>query len=155
MEWEPTPDELAGIVDLFGGLTREELGRAVAELAFKRGEEADPEAYDPYIRRGVQMYALLAVDHDAGRLLVPGPVAFPALPDGAADLPHILEIPSRSIPPALRADRVRARLAAEAERAVDRNDEDRAATLLEVTYDAESWASVEVDAIRDRLRTVL
>lgn len=155
MEWEPTADELAGVADLFGGLTREELGAALREVAFKAGDSVDPGTFDGHIRRAVQAYALLAVDHEAGRLLIPGPVAFSALPDGAADLPHILDVEPREIPTALRESRIRDRLATETARAVEQHDADRAAVLLEVTYDAETWASVELESIRERLQTVL
>ena len=37
-------DELAGVADLFGGLTRAELGQALVELAFRDG--ADRERQD-------------------------------------------------------------------------------------------------------------
>ena len=38
------PDELAGVVDLFGALTPSELESALEELAFKRGESVDSDA---------------------------------------------------------------------------------------------------------------
>ena len=37
-------DDLAGVVDLFEWLTREELSRALSELAFKQRAEVDDEA---------------------------------------------------------------------------------------------------------------
>jgi len=39
-----TGDELAGVVDLFGALTREELSQALTELAFKQGAAVDDAA---------------------------------------------------------------------------------------------------------------
>ncbi len=146
---EPTADELAGVVDLFGALTREELRRALSELAFKRGAEPD----DPggAIDDAVASYHLVAVDGDGERLLVPGPAAFPELPEGADDLPHIMDAPERSI------DRERAGRAAEerfreeATLAVREGDADAIERLLDASYDPEAWGPVDVAGARERL----
>ncbi|MFB6138077.1 MAG: hypothetical protein ABEJ42_07045 [Halobacteriaceae archaeon] len=151
MAWSPDPDELAGVADLFGGLTLPELRRALAELAFKRGEDAAPADYDADVRAAVESYALLAVPHDGERVLVPGPTAFPALPDGAVDLPHILDAPERRVPDDARAERLRERLHADADAALADGDDDRLATLVDVTYDAEVWAGVDLTDVRERL----
>jgi hypothetical protein len=103
---ELTPDELAGIVDILGPVTRGELEDACGELAFKHS--GDSAWLD--IQAALESYHLVAVDghgEDADEpLLVVGPAAFPALPDGVEDLPHILDVPSRSLattrPPRLR-----------------------------------------------------
>jgi len=147
-----TEDELAGVVDLFGGLTREELGRALAELAYKRGEEYDPNSFEGDIDGAVDSYRLIELeDVEGSPILVAGPAAFPALSADADDLVHILEIDRRKI------DRERAgrvateRFRGEAARAVAADDGDRIATLLDVSYELEAWASVDLGEIRDRL----
>ncbi|AHG03117.1 hypothetical protein HALDL1_05580 [Halobacterium sp. DL1] len=138
-------DELAGIADLFGGLTREELDDALDELAFKRGEDvADGDAD---VEAALRDYYLVAVEHDDEALLAPGPVAFPELPENAADLPHIMDVERRRIDREALADAVRERLEADAAGA----DDERARYLVDVTYDAEAWAPVELEAVRQRL----
>ena len=47
------------------------------------------------------------------------------------------------------------RLEAEADEAVADDDADRAAELLDVSYDLEAWAVVETDAVRASLTPVL
>jgi hypothetical protein len=139
-------DALAGVTDIFGGLTRDELDRALEELAFKRGEdtvEADVEG-------ALSDYYLVAVEHGGDALLAPGPVAFPDPPEYAEDLPHILDVDPREIPRDALADAVRERLDADAA-AADSGSE-RAQTLVDVTYDAEAWAPVDLADVRDRLR---
>lgn len=155
MAFEPGPDELAGVADLFGGLTLPELRQALAELAFKRGASAEPADYDGAIREAVTDYHLLAVPHDGERLLVPGPTAFPSLPDGAVDLPHILDVEERTVPDEALARRVRERLAADADAAIDDGDRERVGDLVDVTYDAEVWAAVDLADVRERLESAL
>jgi hypothetical protein len=140
-------DELAGIVDLFGGLTREELHEALAELAFKRGDDFDPDAAAEDVTEALDDYSLLGVARDDQRVLVPGPVAFPELPERATDLPHILDVQPRSVDRAELATVVRERLESDAADA----DSDRARYLVDVTYDAEAWAPVELDDVRETL----
>lgn len=140
-------DEVAGVVDMFGALTREELRRALAELAFRGGEEGDPAAFEGTIEAAVESYALVEDDG----LLAPGPAAFPELPAGAPDLPHMLDIERRSVDRAALARQVESRLADDAAGAVEDGDETRVEELREVTYDAEAWGPVEVDSVRDVL----
>ena len=148
------PDDLAGVVDLFGALTREELDRALEELAYKQGTEPPGPAV---VELALQRYVLVAYDPedgdgdvDADRLLVPGPSAFPTLPEGAADLPHIMEVPTRM------ADREAVERAAEARfrgdvaRAVADEDEVLVTRLLDVSYDLDAWGLEMVD-LRARL----
>lgn len=141
------PDELAGIVDTFGALERSELERACSETAFRRGEEFDEDAVDAAIAGAVESYAL--VEHD-GRL-VPGPAAFPTLPDGAEDLPHILDVDPREVDRAAVATGVAERLASEVDAAIEAGDRDRCEALLDRCYEVESWGPVEFDEARDRL----
>lgn len=153
-----TEDELAGIVDLFGALRRSELEEAVSELAYRHGE--DPE--DVAIDEAIEAFVLVELDGEAvenaagsgeadDTLLTPGPAAFPTLPDGAEDLPHILDVEERGV------DRERVGRAAEqrlrgaAARAVAAGDADRIADLQDVTYDLEAWAPVELETLRGRL----
>jgi hypothetical protein len=150
-----TGDELAGVVDLFGALTRAELAAALGELAFKQGEAVDETAFDDAIDDAVAGYYLVAVDRDGTTLLSPGPVAFPTLPDGAEDLPHILDVPERTLDRTELAEAAERRLRADAARAVDANDGDRIERLLDVSYDLETWGSTDVSGVRSRLDDAL
>jgi hypothetical protein len=174
---EVSGDDLAGVVDLFDGLTRSELERALEELAFKRGEDVAGDTFGDDIDVALEQYHLVVVDdvravgdsNDAGGdkdaggdgggdidapLLVAGPVAFPALPEGAADLPHIMDVPDRSVDRETAAAAARDRLAADADGAIEREDDERAAELLDVSYDLETWAAVDVGHVRNRLEDV-
>jgi hypothetical protein len=148
-------DELAGVVDLFGAMTRAELGDALGELAFKRGKSVDEATVDAAVDDALAGYYLVAVDRDGTTLLAPGPVAFPTLPDGAEDLPHILGVPERSVAPATLAETAERRFRADAARAVDDADADRIERLLDVSYDLETWGSADVSGVRSRLDAVL
>ncbi|WP_368410827.1 DUF7109 family protein [Halomarina pelagica] len=137
-------DDLAGVVDLFGALTREELDRALAELAFKR--DADPPDAG-VIERALADYELVAHDDR----LVPGPAAFPALPEGAADLPHILDVEPRSPDRAAVARAVEERFRAETARALAEGDDDAVVRLLDASYDLEAWGPIDLGDARRRL----
>ncbi|GAA0463099.1 hypothetical protein MUK72_07685 [Halococcus dombrowskii] len=153
---ELTHDELAGIVDLFGALSLSELATAGDELAFKRGTELA----GPDVDAALAAYRLVAFDPDAitdrttdEQLLAAGPTAFPALPDGAEDLPHILDVDACTPDRAALGAVVEERFRADAARAVAEDDHDRIARLLDVSYDLETWAPVALDGVRDRLDT--
>ncbi|PSP28264.1 hypothetical protein BRC65_02780 [Halobacteriales archaeon QH_2_65_14] len=150
-----TPDELAGVVDLFGGLSREELGRALAELAYRQGEPYDAERYGPVIDDGIRSYHLVSVGADATdvetELLVAGPVAFPELPPDARDLPHILDSGERDVETGEASDRAAERFRTEAREAIEAGDTGRIETLLDVSYELEAWGDVDLSGIRDRL----
>ncbi|MHB9288403.1 hypothetical protein ACKVMT_15340 [Halobacteriales archaeon Cl-PHB] len=158
---ELEPDDLAGVVDLFGALTRDELGDALAELAFKRGEEYDPGVFSDDVAAAERDYYLLAVEpgavtagsvpDDAAELLVVGPVAFPSLPEGASDLPHILDVPERGTDRDAVGRAAEQRFRADAAVAVEADDPDRIAALLDASYELEAWAPVDLAAARDRL----
>lgn len=153
MDW--TADELAGVVDLFGGLTRSELASALAELAFKRGEAYDPDAFERDIDDATKTYHLVAVDAadvDANEaVLVAGPVAFPELPDGATDLPHILDVEERNIDRETAAQAAEQRFRTDAAAAASAGEEERIDRLLDASYELEAWGSVDLSAARDRL----
>ena len=172
----PSPaayDELAGVVDLFGAVTRTELERALDELAFRQGESADVSALRDAVAGAVEAYYLVAYRPDAdgeasetpleadapddpeSELLAVGPVAFPTLPPDAEDLPHIMDVPDRTVDRTALGERVQRRLRADAARAVDAGDDERIEHLLDVTYDLEAWAPVEVGEVRKRLDAAL
>jgi hypothetical protein len=148
-------DDLAGVVDLFGALTRAELDRALSELDFRAGED-DPDDHGDAVRRAVGDYYLVeaspaTVEGLEGPAFVAGPVAFPRLPDHATDLPHLLDVPDRTVDREALAEEVAARLRDEATAVAADGDSERAAVLLNVTYDAEAWAPLELDGVRETL----
>ena len=156
------PDALAGVVDLFGWLTPTELRRAVDELAFKRRETVESDTVAAVVDDAVDAYVLVSappavIDEDTvpldneHPLLAVGPVAFPTLPDGAADLPHILDVDPRTVTREALADAVLERLSEEAVAAITADDPTRLETLADVTYDLEAWAAVDVGRVRDRI----
>ena len=159
---EATHDELAGIVDLFDALTREELSQALVELAYRRGDDVREEAVADAVDKAVAEYYLLelpaeAVDGEieADAALAVGPVAFPTLPEEGEDLPHILDVPERSVDRAAAAEHAAERLRREAATAVDGGDEARVALLADVTYDVEAWGAVELRETRQRLHELV
>lgn len=144
-------DDLAGIVDLFGLLPRADLRTAVRELAFRHDTEVDADAVESAIDDAVAEFVLIQFDLDDETVLVPGPTAFPAMPEGAEDLPHILDTERRTVDRSVLATPIRNRLE---EAAATVSDPEAAADLLEVTYDAEAWTTVELDDVRERLTRV-
>ncbi|SDX56824.1 DUF7109 family protein [Halobellus clavatus] len=171
------PDELAGIVDLFGALTPAELERALSELAFKRGTDLADDAVAAAVDEAVRSYALVryardaaaAADGDPARdataaedgpgdrtLLAPGPAAFPTLPPNAEDLPHILAVDSRDVDRETAAEALAERFRADAARAASAGDDAEIRRLLDLTYDVAVWAeSIDIDDVRDRLDAAL
>ena len=145
-----TPDEVAGVVDLFGALTRAEAREALSELAYRRGGEPPENAVD----EALAAFALVAVDRDGDRLVVPGPAAFPELPDGAEDLPHILGTNGRSVDRDAAVDAAISRFREEAVGAAKSGDSDRVATLVDISYDLEAWGGPDLSALRERLDAV-
>jgi hypothetical protein len=155
---EATHDELAGVVDLFEALTREELAQALVELAYRQGEDVREDAVAAAVEEATRDYYLVPLpaelvvgDVDAETALAVGPVAFPMLPPDGEDLPHILDVPARSVDRDAAAETVAERLRADAEAAIDADDAERAAQLADVTYDLEAWGSVDLRETRERL----
>lgn len=169
-----TGDELAGVVDLFGGLTRSELSQALAELAFRQGGEYEPSAHEADIDDAIRTYHLVAVDTEAvdaeavenavggsttsddeaataGPLLLAGPLAFPALPPDAQDLPHILDIETRSVSTDQVGEEIAEMFREDAREAIDSGNESRIDTLLDASYELEPWAGVDLQSIRGKL----
>jgi CheY-like chemotaxis protein len=145
-----TRDEIAGIVELFGALTPEETNRALSELAYRHGEEPPEGVIDD----ALEAFALVEVETDGEQLLAPGPAAFPELPEGSEDLPHILEVDDRSVAREAIERATTERLRSETDRVVAADDGERAAELLEISYDIEAWGQPDLSAVRDRLADV-
>jgi hypothetical protein len=151
-------DELAGVVALFGALTRTELGEALAELAYKQGNKYDPEGFESEITAAIEGYHLVELD-TAGAdtdesVLVPGPGAFPSLPAGGPDLAHILDIEERTVDRATAGEAVLDRFREDAAAAVESGDPGRVQQLVDVSYELEAWADVDLSAERDHLDRV-
>ncbi|MFB6352929.1 MAG: hypothetical protein ABEJ92_02470 [Halobacteriales archaeon] len=157
----PTPDELAGTVDGFGGLTREELVGALSDLAARTGEDLDPDAVERAIDDAVARYYLLEVGSDAvgggpdEPLLVAGPAALPTLPAGGGDLPHLLDVEPRTVDRRAAARQVEERLRGDAAAAVDDGDDDRAERLLDACYAVEAWGPVDLGDAKEQLADLL
>ena len=150
---ELTADELAGVVDVFDALTRAELAAALSELAFKRAtESANP---DDEVDDAVASYHLVGFESgdagDAERLLVPGPTAFPDIPEGAEDLPHIMDVPDREVDRERLSAAVAERFREECVVAVRSGNQAFVDRLLDVSYELEVWGSVDVSGARERL----
>lgn len=150
-----TRDELAGVVDLFDALTRAELEQALVELAFKQGENRDPADFEADIEAAIDTYHLVSFefseDSEASTLVVPGPVAFPELPENATDLPHILDVETRSLNREKLGEAAEAQFRADTARAVADGDDERVAELLDVSYELDVWAPVDLSDARERL----
>lgn len=151
----PTPDELAGVVDGFGGLTRTELRGALADLAARAGDADDAEAVEAAIDDALDSYHLLELAPEAALaapgehgvadpLLLPGPAALPELPDGGEDLPHLVDLEPRAIDREAAARSVESSLRADAAAAIENDDADRAARLLDACYEVEAWEAVDL-----------
>lgn len=148
---ELSSDELAGIADLFGAIPRADLEQAIEEVTFRAGGTVDEETIDDGIAEAVHEYVLVEVDIDGETRLAPGPTAFPELPDGGTDLPHILDVDRVPVPQDAIETAVRSRLAGAA---ADLEDGERAARLIDITYDAEAWAGLDLGDVRERLEAI-
>ncbi|WP_246998968.1 DUF7109 family protein [Halosolutus gelatinilyticus] len=160
---DATADELAGVVDLFGGLTRAELERALAEAAFRAdGRSVDEAALAETIDSALASFALVRYDRadegadgDAESLFIAGPTAFPTLPEHAEDLPHILDVDPRRPDREALGETVCERFAGAADAAIEAGDDDRIHRLIDVSYDVDAWAPVDVTDDRRRLEAAL
>ncbi len=154
---EVSGDELAGVVGVFGGLTRAELGDALVELAFKAGEQVDAKDFEDDIEAACRSYCLLPVPADYHELsidepvLVPGPVAFGSLPPGATDLPHILDIEERSVSTEATAEAAESLFRRDAAQAVASQGSDRRQELIDASYELEAWGPIDLADVRAQL----
>ncbi|MFC7214863.1 hypothetical protein ACFQO4_12355 [Saliphagus sp. GCM10025334] len=191
-----TSDELAGIVDLFGGLTRTELERALSEVAFRAdGQSVDEDAAAGAIEASLDAFALVRYEprdagratdggsedddsdsdgnanEDGGALFVPGPTAFPRTPEHAEDLPHILDVSPRDPDQDAVGEAARDRFLADVEAVLEGEgesmdepenvdesddgsehpDETAIENLIDLSYDLEAWAPLDLTAERTRL----
>ncbi len=144
-------DDVAGVVDTFGALTRDELAKALAELAFKRGESADPDRFEGVIADAIDAYELIRLTESEESLLVVGPTAFPTRPDGTTDLRHILDTEPRDIDRERAGEAATDRLREEAALAIEAEDTDRIEELIDLSYDIETWASADLSGVRSHL----
>ncbi|WP_435361284.1 DUF7109 family protein [Haloarchaeobius sp. DFWS5] len=144
-------DELAGVVDLFGGLTRDELTQALTEVAYRAGDDIEEETVESAISGALASYHLVEYCDDDRTLIVAGPRAFPEQPDHAEDLPHIMGIDPRDVDRQSLGTLVRQRMGDEASAALAGANEDRMHELVDVSYDLEAWAPVDCTAVRSRI----
>ncbi len=163
---DATADELAGVVDLFGGLTRAELARALEEAAYRAdGQAVDDAALATAIDEALASFALVQYDPaseddgttaaDGEALLIPGPTAFPVVPEHAEDVPHILDVDRRHPDREQLGEAARERFSDAVAEAIEERDDDRLRTLLDVSYDIEAWAPVDLTDERTRLEDAL
>ncbi|MWV38897.1 hypothetical protein [Natrialba sp. INN-245] len=153
-----TADELAGVVDLFGGLTRAELERALSEAAYRAdGRSVDDAALSAAITDALDSFALVRYERsdDPSPLLVAGPTAFPSVPDHAEDVPHILGIDRRDLDRKALGESTSERFVEAVDDAIERGDQDRLEELIDVSYDLEAWAPVDLTTERNRLTEAL
>lgn len=146
-----SPDDLAGITDLFDGLTESELKRALEDLAARTGREFDATQCATLIQNAIADYYLVSVPTDSGDVLVPGPVSLPSLPEHGDDLPHILDIEDRQIDQETIALAIEKRLRGDAARAINEEDERRANDILDICYETEAWGLIDTTEIRESL----
>ncbi|MFC6951684.1 DUF7109 family protein [Halorubellus litoreus] len=148
-------DELAGVLELFGALSESEFVRAVNEAAFRAGREVDDDALADRVNAAAESFHVVRVEPDAVPLVVPaldgdeaayvpGPRAWPEEPEHGEDLPHILDVDARDVDREALAVRVRRQLRAAVERAAARGDAERLHDVVDVTYDVEAWADVDL-----------
>lgn len=161
---DATADELAGVVDLFGGLTRTELDRALSEAAFRAdGQSVNETALEETIDGALASFALVrspptavtAPSEPTAPLLVAGPTAFPTVPDHAEDVPHILDVERRELDRTALGESARERFADAVEEATESSDEERLSHLLDVSYDLEAWAPLDLAPARRTISEAL
>ena len=149
---EFTGDDLAGVVDMFGGLSRDDLAAALVELSFKAGVDVEPSAFDDDIDSALRAYELVDLEPETDdALLVAGPAAFPRLPEEAADLHHILDAEQREIDRAEAGTAAADKLHSDAVGAIAAGDSAEMQRLLDLSYDIETWAPVDLSETRARL----
>lgn len=146
-------DELAGVLDLFGGLTRPELEQALSEAAARSGAPV-PEV-SPALAAARRSFGVVAVEREGETLYIAGPAAFPTLPEGGEDLRHILSVEPRDVDRAAAADAVGRRYDRAMRAAIRAEDGDRLRELLDTSYDVEAWAPADLGDERDRIEDAL
>ncbi|WP_323674853.1 hypothetical protein [Halorubellus sp. PRR65] len=152
-------DELAGVLELFGALAESEFVRAVREAAFRDGREVTEDGIADRVNAAAESFHVVRVEPDAvpgvvdglgdaEAAYVAGPRAWPEEPAHGEDLPHILDVDARDVDRAALARRVRQQLRAAVEHAAARSDAERLHEVVDVTYDVEAWADVDLPDTR-------
>jgi hypothetical protein len=141
-----TLDELAGAVDLFGGLTRDELIQGCEDICARSGEVIDFELMDEKIENAIEKYYLIELKERG--LLVIGPVALPKLPEGGEDLPHLIQVENRSIDKKEIEKVVFERIEEEIKNNSLEEDLESLEILLDICYDIEIWSSGGMEETR-------
>lgn len=152
---DPDPDELAGVADLFGGLSRAGLSTAFEHLAARAGTSFDEDTLMQLIDEAVSDYFLVELEHSGDTVLAPGPRALPSLPERAEDLPHMMDVEERRIEPLTVAKATEQRLRTDAAQAIAANAAERAELLIDVCYEVEAWREVDTSDIRTELDALL
>ena len=148
-------DELAGVLELFGALTESEFQRAVRETAFRAGRDVSEDGIAERVNAAAESFHVVRVAAEAvpdvvdgldgaEAAYVAGPRAWPEEPEHGEDLPHILDADTRVVDREALAGRVRQQLRAAVERAGARGDAERLHDVVDVTYDVEAWADVDL-----------
>ena len=150
---DPTLDELAGAVDLFEGLSREELISGFGDISARMGDYVNVETLSLRIDEAIEKYYLVEIV-DRG-LLVVGPSALPELPEGGEDLPHLILVGEREINREEVEKSVVERVSKEIEIVISKKDRDQMERLLDVCYDLEIWGEIDVEGIRKKLEEVI
>lgn len=163
-----TADELAGVVDLFGGLTRSELEQALTEIAYRTdGQHLDETAAEAAVDSALESFALVRYEHQMATpgegasadapLLIAGPTAFPRTPDHAEDIPHILDVTKRHIDRDVAGQAAHDRFIDVVDSSLSASDPETADLehLIDVSYDLEAWAPLDLSDERDRLTDAL
>ena len=144
-------DEIAGIVDIFGGLTNGELNTAMEEIAFRRDDSPVSQSWlDQKIEQATEEGILVRQESHDPPLLCVGPVAFPVEPDGAEDLPYILDIPERTVDRESLANELLQNMEADISDTMSSNQR---TAYIELSYDIETWSGVDTSQLRDALDT--
>ena len=151
---DPSPDEVAGVVDLFGALTAAEIERAFTDIAARRGTAVDEDRLRERIESAETEYYLVRLADDGSDRYVPGPAALPTLPEHGEDLPHIMDVEPRTVDRSTIGRAVEERLRADAASAVAEADIERMTMLLDVAYEVDVWG-VDTSEIRDRLTAAM
>lgn len=151
---EPSPDELAGVADLFGTLSEAEFQRAFRDLAARQGTAFDETDLSDAIAAATSGYYLVELEREGSRHYAPGPAALPRLPEHGEDLPHMLDVEPRPIDREVVGRAVEERLRRDAAEAVAAADSARLRELLDVAYEMDAWG-VDTAELRDRLTDAL
>lgn len=153
MGTELSAAEIAGIADLFEGLTRDELKTAIQELSYRQDTEYTD--IEGHIDSAIAKLVLVPVEMDDGTcFLAPGPAAFPQIPEGGEDIPHILDIEPRDIPREKIGTAAEEHIRQQAAHAIATEDSERAAEILDRSYDITAFAPVDIDDIQTALLNI-